>query len=289
MAQERDELQQACDEGDAGSCITLAYQFEAGTPDADAQRVLELNERACELGSGDGCVKVAVKLTPLMSMMEPDTRSIALFEKGCELGAPSGCANAGIIYERGRSTSVDKTLALEIYEHGCSLGSRYLCQSAGRLKQVMLGRPSSRGAEQTAVTVFNATVGQTTVDQLLELHPVNLQRKIDCAGGALYSILGSKLDANQPGSVSFFFSEDDVLAGIFSKADIEAREEIQEQFDSRFARVPSEEAVSVGADPLWLHGDTEIMVYATSYDSMATIGYFDWGVRGGCTFGMLVQ
>ncbi|MFK8079954.1 MAG: tetratricopeptide repeat protein [Granulosicoccus sp.] len=280
-AQDLRSLQAACNSDDAESCMNLAFKYEGGMPDENAELALESYERACKLGNGEGCVGAASELTPLRAMLAPGTRAIALYEQGCELGATPGCVNAGIVHEYGRGTPVDTALALGLYQRGCSMANRFLCQSAGRLEEVLRGRPSSRGAEAIPMTLFGVTLGKTTIEQLEALHRVRVQSELGCSGGPHYSIKGSTLDPSLEGTVGFYFSKAGVLVGLTTKIERERIDEVSADFDKRYMRVPTEDARSVGADPLWVHGDSEVIIYVP-FSSRATIGYYDWGFRGGC-------
>lgn len=206
-----------------------------------------------------------------------------------KLGTATGCLNAGIVFERGRRTQTNKALALEIYEHGCKLNKRYSCRSAGRLREVLLGRPSERGIEPSPMGFFGTTPGKTTIKELQALHPVYLKNKFGCAGGVTYAISGDSLDGSLSGHVNFFFNEEGVLAGLTTGTDKMFISKVREDYDKRYKRVPKEKAVSLAADPLWLHGDTEVMTWAPSYSNDVLMGFYDLGYRGGCTFGWLIQ
>jgi hypothetical protein len=289
-AQEITDLQFDCDKGDAESCLELGFTYRYRTDEpSDYEKALEPLLRACELGSGEGCVSAASQLTPTLETYKPVARSITLYERGCELGTATGCLNAGIIHERGSRTPANKALALELYQQGCKINDRYSCRSAGRLKEVLLGRPTTRGAEPVPMSLLGTTIGETTIDQLQAMHPVNFQTNPGCAGGATYSILGERLDASLSGSVNFFFNDKSVLAGLTASTDKKYIDRIHGFNDERYTRVPKDKAVSLAADPLWLYGDTEVMTWAPGYANEVVMGFYDWGYRGSCTFGWLIQ
>lgn len=279
-AQDREALEQACSNDDAESCFTLSYRYG---DDGDKEREEELFERSCELGFGEGCVALAVRLAPMTQLLSPSTKARELFELGCELGTTSGCANAGMIHEAGRGTAVNTESALAFYRRGCDeLANPRLCYSVARLEEKLKGRPSTRGKPALPMTLFDVTIGRTTIEQLTNLHDVNYNIELGCAGGRAYSISASKLEEQMPGSVEFYFNSDGVLSGMTTDALNENLEQVRADFNSRYESIPVKQANAIGANELWMHGDTEILFYAPSYARVATIGYFDWGYKGRC-------
>ena len=282
---EADALRRACDANELEACVDLAraYEYGEGGVEADEERSLALLDRACDGGLADACTSLATRLNPgILSMLNPPPRTIELYERACELGSVAGCWNAGQIHEAGRNVEVDTARALALYGRGCAMGNRYACQDVGRLEDVLRGPPSRRGAAARPTTVLDVTLGSTTIDQLEALHPVDRSFELACAGGPAYDLLEPSLGEENLLMALFLFDGDGVLAGVTTTMDIDRERETRSRFDETFIAVPRAEAVALGADPLWRHGDAEIILYEPPLGNDFMVGYYDWGVRGPC-------
>ncbi|HVU02575.1 MAG TPA: tetratricopeptide repeat protein [Polyangiaceae bacterium] len=93
----------------------------------------ELDERACELGSAQGCNDLGVRLMEERGRKPDPERAFEMYRKACELGLPMGCTNLGYVYEKGVGTSADRDRALSSYERSCTAGEPLGCEHLGDL------------------------------------------------------------------------------------------------------------------------------------------------------------
>jgi hypothetical protein len=113
-----------CDGGNVNSCLTWGeYLLQA--PE-EAQQ-LSAFQRACNLGSGEGCAWAGKIL------LDNDAKKAAdLLKTGCYGGYAQGCTWLGDANHDG-TVSKDASEAEKYYRRGCDLGDEFGCQSLGDL------------------------------------------------------------------------------------------------------------------------------------------------------------
>jgi uncharacterized protein len=128
---------ETCKRGVAEACADLAQRFASGTKGAvqDLQKVLELGERACDLGDAVSCNRMGA-LYGSADQGRLDLRRAARFrEKACNLKRPEGCYNLAVMHSRGEGVAVDKKRALELYRRACEEDHAAGCHNAGVLER----------------------------------------------------------------------------------------------------------------------------------------------------------
>lgn len=113
-------LDRACALGSAEGCLGLGGLYrEGGTGRQSMPRALGAYERACQLGLASGCIAGAgVSVEP--------TRAAALIEQACGLEDPLGCFSAGM-------AARDPAVRAARLDKACGLGHAMGCFNAGIL------------------------------------------------------------------------------------------------------------------------------------------------------------
>ena len=136
-------LERECGAGTAAACARLASQL-ASDP-ASADRSLQLQARACELGDGPACVAVA--RAGLSGPSEARGAAGASLARACELGAASGCLQLAGLHRRGVLVAADLGRARELTSRACLGNAPLGCGELGRMQQRGLGgAPDPRAA-----------------------------------------------------------------------------------------------------------------------------------------------
>ena len=117
----------------AAACIALAEaQLRSPAPGTDPIVVQSLG-RACELRSGDACLR----LSHYLALHGAETGPVnALLDRACEAGHMGACvtvADALLAGERGRKRDVSRGMAL--LEKACRSGEQPACGQLGELRQ----------------------------------------------------------------------------------------------------------------------------------------------------------
>lgn len=110
------------DQRNGGACHLLGdmYQFGTGVP-KDFEKAAHLHELACDLGSGEGCIRTGLFFRNGNGVKKDLQRSQKFFERGCELRNGRACDLAGIAYDNGDGVRKNKKSATEFYKKGCDL------------------------------------------------------------------------------------------------------------------------------------------------------------------------
>jgi TPR repeat protein len=127
------------------ACIAVAEgQLRAPSPGSEAIIVQSLG-RACELHSGDACLRLSHYLALHGAERGPVN---ALLDRACEAGHPGACltvAEALLLGDRGRTRDLPRARAL--LEKACSGGEKAACGRLSELRQ----RPDA-GARRQATS-----------------------------------------------------------------------------------------------------------------------------------------
>ncbi len=84
-------FEKACKLFDAGGCLLVAQAFESGVGiKADKAKAAIHYHKACELGAGQGCVKLVLMGVRGEAMVTPEEAK-ELLERGCALRDPTAC------------------------------------------------------------------------------------------------------------------------------------------------------------------------------------------------------
>jgi TPR repeat protein len=115
----------------AAACVALA-EAQLRSPSPAEAIVVQSLGRACELRSGDACLR----LSHYLALHGAETGPVnALLDRACEVGHQGAClavADALLAGERGRKRDVARGLAL--MEKACRNGERAACGQLGELR-----------------------------------------------------------------------------------------------------------------------------------------------------------
>lgn len=92
------------------------------------------DHRACELGSGDGCSRLAQAYLTGTGVPKNPTRAVELWHNACYKGLQDACWQLGDVYENGKEVDIDVEYAAKIYRYACHFGSSEGCKDAERLE-----------------------------------------------------------------------------------------------------------------------------------------------------------
>lgn len=107
----------ACQGDEGAACAALAAELLSGkNTTADAAKAKSTAERACDLGTAEGCTVLG------RTLGEDAAAAQAAFTKACEGGDPKGCAEAGKTV-----IATDATKGLKFHERACHGGVSDSC------------------------------------------------------------------------------------------------------------------------------------------------------------------
>jgi uncharacterized protein len=125
-------LRRACDGGQAHGChwLSVAYRHGLGVKQ-DESRSVQLERRACELGSADDCSSVG------NARRSADANEAGAFlEKSCKLGNSSDCVLAASIIVASTDDNVAAARAQRIASTACRLADQSACVEAKRIAEI---------------------------------------------------------------------------------------------------------------------------------------------------------
>jgi len=93
--------------------------------------VVEVYERACQLGSGRGCNDLGVKFLDGEGVDKDERRAVELLRRGCDLKFPMACANLGYAVKNGIGTVADPVAAEKLFESACDANVGAGCNLLG--------------------------------------------------------------------------------------------------------------------------------------------------------------
>ncbi|MCB9735265.1 MAG: sel1 repeat family protein [Deltaproteobacteria bacterium] len=125
----------ACDElaeGDACAEMPFVTRRDGAT---DAELLVPMSRKACDLRSGLGCKNLAVSYEYGEHGLEKDgARALELYARACELGNGDGCHAVGDFARRGLGGhEVDVEAARVAFGRGCELSHQASCDALAKL------------------------------------------------------------------------------------------------------------------------------------------------------------
>ena len=136
---------EACEDGDPGSCARLAVVAERGErgdgAPRDEARAAALYQRACDGGDLPGCAGLGRLHRAGRGGLERDpARAVALFQRACDGGVARGCALLGEAYRDGAGgLGRDLVRAVALFQGGCDRGDLAGCKDLGGMHQLGKG------------------------------------------------------------------------------------------------------------------------------------------------------
>jgi TPR repeat protein len=127
-----EQLEEACEEGDAVLCKDLGIVRARSD---DMEGALQAFERACDADYGPGCREAGgMFVTNAFGHLDdaPD-RGLAFFRRGCDLGDTNACYNGAIMVDEGMGVRKDKPLAARMYDTACEGEDAESCANASYL------------------------------------------------------------------------------------------------------------------------------------------------------------
>lgn len=126
----------ACDGGNALGCYNLAYIYDHGIYDYDAngysKAVLKIDglqaaniyTKSCNGGVATACYNLGGKFLVGASMQKDSFKAAQLFEKACDGEDMRGCSMLGFFYEEGKVIKKNLYKATKLYEKACNGGHK---------------------------------------------------------------------------------------------------------------------------------------------------------------------
>lgn len=125
----------ACELNLAEACFILGAMYKAGEGGAkDEAKALDLSEKACDLGSGNGCFGAGILL---FHKKQEYGKARKFYEKGCELNAKYACYRLAVQYHNGQGARQDFAKAQELYGRACDLGYQDGCEWYKKLRDAV--------------------------------------------------------------------------------------------------------------------------------------------------------
>jgi uncharacterized protein len=112
---------QACDLGSSNGCVGLAVKmFRGDTVSKDVDKAVAILQRECDAGSFYGCAQVA--LVDAFQLPQPTAQALPLGLRSCNGGDAQGCLAVGHMYKEGKGAPKDLARAKEFMERACQEG-----------------------------------------------------------------------------------------------------------------------------------------------------------------------
>ena len=118
----------ACEDDDALAC-TRAGEFEKIAK--KWSKVREYSQKGCDLGNGEGCLRLAFTEDNGDGTDVNKAKALALYKKACEKGVAIGCGNAASELLDGEVGEKDPVGAIELAEKGCKAKHARSCLALG--------------------------------------------------------------------------------------------------------------------------------------------------------------
>ena len=130
LAQEEEEMEALCKEGNSTACFKLGERYRI--LDKDYKKALKYYVIACDAGYMTGCtnggILLAMKGTPYSKEFKQARK---MFDKSCEAGEDPACFNLGTLnYKEGRQSK-----AIKYYKKACGMGKQGGCAKEKRLNR----------------------------------------------------------------------------------------------------------------------------------------------------------
>jgi TPR repeat protein len=118
----------ACELGSGAGCLNLGRQYYGGErATEDKPRARELFAKGCELGEAESCFNAALMHVQGDGGGADPVRATTLFAQACEDGHALGCGNAGVMYFQGQGVALDHAKAQPFFEKACDGGEQDGC------------------------------------------------------------------------------------------------------------------------------------------------------------------
>ncbi|KAA5805346.1 hypothetical protein F1654_05040 [Alkalicaulis satelles] len=167
-------LRQACELDHAQACKAYGDELNVGSFFGDAQLVEArywAYGRACDLGDGEGCMKLGNARTPLGLFGAPRTPenwagSAAAFRRACDAHQiAEGCARADEILGHGSNPHRDAQAGLTYRDRACELGSQAACHVSANERAAANVRAREAAAIEEHERLYGPASGRVAVDQ----------------------------------------------------------------------------------------------------------------------------
>lgn len=122
-------LEAACDSGDAEACVKASSAYSKGEEgvERDRDRMMELEERGCELGSGRACHYMANNFVCAENNLQ---KFLAYRKRACTLSYTQACADLAIRSRTGAcGLEVNLDDSREYFMKACAAGDESMCGS----------------------------------------------------------------------------------------------------------------------------------------------------------------
>jgi TPR repeat protein len=133
-----EDLQAACNAGDANSCSMLGTSYSMGVVgstrvEKDPARAAELYRQGCGGGDPAGCYFLGDVYSRGEGVAKDLVRAVELFWQACDAGIFASCWQLGDLYLRGEGVAKDLARAAQLYLMACDGGNPWGCEGLGNL------------------------------------------------------------------------------------------------------------------------------------------------------------
>ncbi|MEJ7728503.1 MAG: tetratricopeptide repeat protein [Polyangiaceae bacterium] len=147
----------ACEAGDAGACDALASGY-ATIGSKDALQAVVYSRRACELGSGLGCRRLAIALVEGKGVVANPSQGRQALERSCNLGEAGSCfVLADYLRKRGFGPN-DPKAAAALHLINCN-SKRFMASCAAVGAMYRTGEGSVQSAPDKARKLLELACG----------------------------------------------------------------------------------------------------------------------------------
>ncbi len=129
-------FKKGCEGEVADACTAYAWvlvDFDETPAALQANReALKLFNRACVMGSGQGCYGAGTLVDGDGYKMPDKQVAVKNYERGCSLGDPDSCFSIAYMLFKGDTVKQDANKGLELLQRSCRGGSADMCYEVGR-------------------------------------------------------------------------------------------------------------------------------------------------------------
>lgn len=196
-------LERACDGGEMGACVDLA-EVVGGS------RAEELYRKACDADEGRGCHALAQLVRQNWKLDIQLQAAIRLEEKACELGTIEGCVAAGQAYLFGSGVEQDRERGLELLDRGCTEQIGVSCGVLARLYEQGIGvtvNPDEARRYQKLADAHTAGASAVNAEELafvVYAEACNRGDVLGCFDAGWYRAEGREVERNVTVAREFF-------------------------------------------------------------------------------------
>ncbi|MFO0648395.1 MAG: serine/threonine-protein kinase [Polyangiales bacterium] len=160
-----------CEAGAAAACVAEGERYAAGRDvTADPARAAQLFDRACTLGSAEGCGRLGDTLS--RGRGRDAAKAATAYQRACDGGRLEACVSMGRMLVDGRGVQRDRLRAVQLFQRACDGRQQEGCVRLAAAKRDGAGTSSDRAQ---AARLFLQACSDNNADGCMELGLMHLR------------------------------------------------------------------------------------------------------------------